>query len=118
MARSQLLVVVLAIALLMALATPASSDSAPIVSSSAGNDSKPSVLNPLAKSPLPSDADAPSEAEIDDSDAGGLGAPTGYTPSKPEDDSSANHNASGASVNGVTSMVVVAAISGAGYLVF
>ncbi|THU55825.1 hypothetical protein C4D60_Mb11t10700 [Musa balbisiana] len=92
-------------------------DSTPSTSSpSIGVDSIPSVLTPIATLPLPDSAEAPSgDHGIEDSDAGGVGAPLGTHPTESESESTAK---SDASLIGVTSKATVIIISVAGYFVF
>ncbi|CAL9075955.1 unnamed protein product, partial [Musa textilis] len=78
--------------------------------------SVPSVLTPIATSPLPESAEAPSDDhDIEDSDAGGVGAPLGTHPTEPESESTAK---SGASLDGITSTTVITFISVVGYFMF
>ncbi|KAJ8466311.1 hypothetical protein OPV22_028863 [Ensete ventricosum] len=104
MARLQLLLVV-ALGLLAIAATSGSTDLAP---STAPSDSNLSVLTPIATSPLPEDAAAPSE--IYDVDAGDVGSPLGTHATEPDK--------AGASLGGATSVAAVVAMSAAGYFMF
>ncbi|URD82788.1 hypothetical protein MUK42_18575 [Musa troglodytarum] len=116
MARQQLLLIVI-LALLAITVFVAADGSTPSASSpSIGIDSVPSVLTPIATSPLPESTEAPSgDHDIEDSDAGGVGAPLGTHPTEPESESTAK---SGASLDGITSTTVITFISVVGYFMF
>ncbi|URD87695.1 hypothetical protein MUK42_26584 [Musa troglodytarum] len=104
MARLQLLLVA-ALVLLAVAAASASTDLAP---STAPSGSTPSVLTPIATSPVPEDAAAPTE--VDDGEAGGIGSPLGTHATEP--------NNAGASLGGATSVAAVVTVSAAGYFMF
>ncbi|KAL6638259.1 hypothetical protein ACP70R_025831 [Stipagrostis hirtigluma subsp. patula] len=75
-----LLLLVLAAALLAALAAVATA------ADDAAKDSKPSILTPIAQTPLGSfDGDKPGDDDaLDDEDAAPVGSPTGATPTEPK----------------------------------
>ncbi|RWW44740.1 hypothetical protein BHE74_00049481 [Ensete ventricosum] len=116
MARQQFFLIVVLV-LLAIIAFVTADDSTPSASSpSIGVNSVPSVLTPIATSPLPDSAEAPSDDDgIEDSDAGGVGAPLGTHPTEPESESTTK---SGASLNDATTMIAVMVISTTGYFMF
>ncbi|KAG6508614.1 hypothetical protein ZIOFF_033993 [Zingiber officinale] len=115
MARPQVLIFAF---VLVAIVASALAGSAPSPSPSNDESSVPNVLTPIAKSPLPEDANAPSSDDITDSDAGAVGAPLGTTPTEPETNSTSSTSKADASSNiGATSMATFVAISTFGYFV-